>query len=193
MATAVYRWALALAIAAATLVLVAPSAGASLIGDTVSAKELAPDTATVQDDLGIATVGPGVEFVFDLALNLDFGASTLTISVEPGSVVGFFDAPFNGFGFVDLATPFGSASVDPATDVPGFTAADLTLSGGELFVNLQSLGIDGPSDEALAIDASPMTPGQRSLRFAAAVLPPFPGSIWNSTVWPSRSSGNPDC
>ena len=134
---------------AAILVLIAPAARANLIGNTVNAKTLLPDTATVGDDLGTATVGPGVEFVFDLGLNLDFGAGTLTISVpEPNSLVGFFDAPFNGFGFADLTSPFGSASISPATDVPGFTAADLFLAGGELLVNLQSLDIDGPNDSS---------------------------------------------
>jgi hypothetical protein len=47
---------------------------------------------------------------------------------------------------------------------------------------------------ALGSDAAPRPTGgdfQRSFRLVAAVLPFLAGSISNSTVWPSRSSGSP--
>jgi hypothetical protein len=67
---------------AAMLLDVESSARASLVGDTVSAVNLFPDTTTVAHNLGTATVGPGVEFEF--GLDIDFGSSTLTLSTVAG-------------------------------------------------------------------------------------------------------------
>src|SRR5262245_10040902 len=64
------------------------------------------------------------------------------------------------------------------------------LSTGGLAFELPSLddmSLAPPSHRSLAIAS------QRSLTFAAAVLPFLPCSIWNSTACPSRSSVNPDC
>lgn len=177
----------AVAASIALSLLVAPAARASLIGDTVSAKSEFPIAGTVQADLGTATVGPSVEFsIPGLSLSLDFAASTLTISVGTDSLTGFFDAPFDGFEFADLTNAFTSASVDAATTVPGFTSSNLTLAGGDLFVNLESLVISGPSDGVpgtqIVIDLGTAVPEPPSLSVLLLAIAGLTTMAWSKRI-----------
>jgi hypothetical protein len=124
--------------ALAAAMLSASTAHASRIGDLVHALYLYPDTSTVYNDLGTVVIGASDPTFPDIN-----GAGTFDINLTAGQIVfnftgtgASFPADFDGVAFVDLTTPFSSASLEPSSDVAGVSAADLSLIGGEVFLNL---------------------------------------------------------
>jgi len=115
-------------------------ASALLLGDTVHADYLFPNTTTVLESLGTATVSPTALFNSFGETNYLVTDNTLQITNVFGSDVPFGTAPFNGVEITDLTNaPITGVTVDPATNLAGFTAADVSFDASHILVNLQSL------------------------------------------------------
>ena len=126
-------------------------AEAGFINDTIHGYYLFPTTTSVNQDLGIATVNPtaffnnvGINAV--TVFNTDMVLSTLVPTDQKTT------ATFNGFGLLDTTGTFGitSFTVDPATNVAGFVASDVTFTSNEVFINIEGLFLT--SSEVIQID-----------------------------------------
>jgi hypothetical protein len=143
-------------------------AHAGIIGDTVDVK-----------GIGNAIVGSGVEYLpsaTDSNIEIDFAATTVTIASQLGGITVFLPSSpgllpqSSGFGFSDLTHAFTSVSIDAATTVAGLSASDLSISGGEILIDLTGLAIIGPGFPGLA-------PTQIVLDLTTASAVPEPASL----------------
>jgi hypothetical protein len=156
---------------AAGLSLSSGQARANLIGDTVNVA--ASVSGVLPRNLGNAVVGGGIEYT-DGFLNIDFAANSLTLtSTLTNGETGFSiplccGSPFDGYSITDLTHGLTSVSLDPATNVPGFTSSNVTLSTGDLMVNLSGLLIVGPGGGIFG----PMTEIVLDLNIPSAVPEP---------------------
>jgi hypothetical protein len=115
-------------------------ASALLLGDTVQADYLFPTQTSVFQTLGTATVTPTALFNSFGQTNYLVTDDTLQITNVFRSDVTFQSAVFNGVEITDLTNaPITGVTVDPATNLAGFSAADVNFDASHIFVNLQSL------------------------------------------------------
>ncbi len=134
------RTVLNLVLAACGLSAAVGAHAATLIGDTVQAVYLYPDTSSVYADLGAAVVG-GSSPTFANVNN----ASVLNIDITGDQIVfnwigagASFLAPFDGVRFTDTTHPFTNAVLDGLTNTPGIVPGEVTLVGGSIFVDLNN-------------------------------------------------------
>lgn len=133
-----------LATVAALVATAGAQAAPTLIGDEVTVRFLSPDQQTVFRSENV-TVGPGPEVtcpgqrpLCNLALppGTSFDIGALSISASLGNAF-FFNASFNGFEFAGL--DFGGGDLigfTLTTDIPGFTASDISFDARTLRMNL---------------------------------------------------------
>ena len=153
-----------LAAALASLALAAAPAAAQtdITGATVRAEWIFPDAATVQQVIGTAVVGPGVEFpgFFINAFTADFGANTLTLAVRPNvNGIVLANPAFNGFRFSDASDGIGaftSASLVGST-LPGFDATRLSFAENALSLNVSGLTISTGQAVTVTFTTAPST------------------------------------
>ena len=132
-------------------------AHAGLLGDTVNIQYHYPDTAgsIFNFTYGVETVtGSGVVFT---AVANEFNVTVTDTSVQiaflPGDTPSqWTNSAFNGFVLTDDSNPLPSFSIDPTTDMAGFSTADLTESGNVLYVNFAGLSY-GPNT-VVTLDAA---------------------------------------
>ena len=135
-----------MAVVAVVLGLMAGSAQASLMGNTVQCSTNTGITCnSTRDSPVTAVVGVGPEFT--LGYRSEFPDPDLPdeeyLSVDFGTNNVLFTALGHGWSFSvtvvslsDLTNAFTSASLISVSDVTGFDASDVTLTGGILSVNL---------------------------------------------------------
>ena len=117
-----------------------PVAQATLLGDTVQVDYLFPDQSSVFQSLGTAPVAPTATFNSFGQTQYVVAATTLTITNVWGADVNFTSASFNGIVMTDLTNSLiTSVTVNAATNLAGFSAANVSFDSSHLFVNLQSL------------------------------------------------------
>ena len=120
-------------------VMISP-ASALLLGDTVQADYLFPTQTSVFQTLGTATVTPTALFNSFGQTNYLVTDNTLQITNVFRSDVTFLSAVLNGVEITDLTNALiTGVTVDPATNLVGFSAADVSFDASHIFVNLQSL------------------------------------------------------
>jgi hypothetical protein len=134
----------------------AGTAEAGLLGDSIAASYRSPDLATVVQDYGTLLVAPTASFI-------GLGIFTTTLS-DTQIVMNLFQfdsffvpADFNGLRFENLTEAFGTVTVNAATNMAGFSAANIAVSGNVLTVNWQSLSYDGQTQVILDIGDAPTT------------------------------------
>ena len=121
------------AVLAVVLGLIAGSAQASLIGDTVTCSITGSGIFTCSQPTAI--VGAGAEFTFgntEQYFSVNFGASNVLFTV-------LLDNSLGGtiFNSSDLTTAFTSASLTSISGINNFGASNITLTGGLLSVDLR--------------------------------------------------------
>ncbi len=120
----------------------AVSARADLLGDTVHVNYLYPDPASIYISFPHATV-PANGAPFDIFKNNTFRVFPTMITLTNDDNVNhfFLDAVFNGFSLEDLSVPgkIVGATINPASNLAGFDASRISMSGTTLFVNFQGL------------------------------------------------------
>lgn len=137
------RIALSFALAACGLAAAAGAHASSLIGDSVHAQYLYPDTSSVYSELGTAVVtgvGPTYSDIGSV-LNVTIKANQIVFNWTGGGVS--LPAAFDGVEFTDTTTPFTSATLNRATNTPGIIGSEVTLVGGSIFVDLNN-GVYSP-------------------------------------------------
>ena len=138
---------------ALAVLIAAPAAGraATLMGNSVHAMYLAPDSTTVLQDLGVRVVGVSTPTFSDAIgrnlLDVDVTASQIVVSWF-GSGTALTGA-FGRFEFADITHPFTAATLDTIGKTPGVA---LSFSGGNVFLNLS--GAAHQSGEQVTIDVN---------------------------------------
>lgn len=128
------------AVAAVTIWAATP-AKAGLLGHDFTADYIFPTPGTVFAGLGTAVAGPGVEFNYFGALPIDLTDDQIIITfLLDGD---FQDASFHGFRIRDVDGSAGITGVSLAavTNIPGFDAGNVSLSGNDILVNFTDAGI----------------------------------------------------
>jgi glycerophosphoryl diester phosphodiesterase len=143
----------------------APMAHAGLLGDNVQLDYIFPAAGDVFQTLGTATVSPTATFNSFSQTQYLVSDTTLQITNTIGSSVEFTSASFNGVELTDLTSAdITGVTVDPATNLAGFVASDVTFDASHIFVNLQSLTTE--ADTLVQLDIS-----------TGAVAAPEPASL----------------
>jgi hypothetical protein len=162
---------------AALLLALTAAAGparAGFAGQTVGATYNFPDLATVNNNLGAAVVGAGVEFTQPLAalvfLDLSDTNILITSNVSPPAAFITFtgSVDFNGFVFRDVngtIPAITGADVNPATTARSGLAPVVTFDADRVFVNLR--GVNFAPGEQVLID----------VRFAPSAVPAPPAVL----------------
>ncbi len=147
------------------------TAQAGFTGQQVSGQELFPNTASPFGFFGPAVVGGGVEFtgIGDFStFSIDISDDAVLIRNDCGgcSFVAFNSAAFNGYLLINLTADWPDFTITAA--LPGFTAADVTVSGGNLFVNFADVSFpDGGFVRLTAQPAAVPAPGALPLMVVA--------------------------
>jgi hypothetical protein len=131
------------------------AARASILGDTVAIQFLFPTSSTL---FGLSATG--VVTSSGVTLNL-FNNQAVTVFGDDVAMVGtnpsgssFSAATFNGVSVQDLTNPtaFTSFSIDPSTDIAGFTSSNVSIQSGILFINYE--GLSTPLNSRAVVDFS---------------------------------------
>jgi hypothetical protein len=119
-----------------------PARASSLLGDTIQVNYLFPNSGTIFTNFPTAVVTAGGA-PFDI-----FGHDTFTVLPTEVTMTNddqldhlFVAAAFNGFSVNDVTAPgrITGVTIDPLTNLAGFTQSDIVLQGTTLLVNFQSL------------------------------------------------------
>ena len=124
------------------------AAHASLVGHTLIDTEIF-GTTTVQVN-GPVVVPATFTIRAGPAASIEVSSNTITYNFLEDGV--YTTSPFNGSQFTDLTEPFATATIDFTTTVSGVSDADLSISGGDLFVNLA--GVRFSIGEQIIIDVA---------------------------------------
>jgi hypothetical protein len=147
------------------IVVVAAACGqtraAVLLGQTVGYQYLFPTSSAVFYQPPDFVVGPGVELPNGLYSASD-GVGQLDVSdtnllVKYTTTGSWSTGSFNGFRLYDSTNsiaPITSVTVNPATNQPGFTAANVSFDADNIYVNWQGLAIDPSYRVSLDINTS---------------------------------------
>ncbi len=152
-------------LAMAFLVFAAATAGqvqAGLLfdGETIGYEYLFPDASTTAFNPDPVVVGAGVELPglfnssFDVA-SMDI--SDTNILVDYYAANSWSPAAFNGFRIFDLGATLPaitSVTVNAATNMAGFSAANITFDADNIYVNWQGLGFDPSTIVSLDVNVS---------------------------------------
>ena len=134
------------------------AAKANITGDTVEIQYLYPNIVSPvgSPSIGVVTVtGVSNLFIVSSATLTVYGNYFLMTETANGV---FGSGLFNGVEIKDLTNPsaFTGFSVDSATDLPGFTLSNVTLSGSNLYINFEGLPIT--TGEIAQVDFTAVTP-----------------------------------
>jgi len=146
----------------AALGVTAGSAEAGLLGDSIAASYRFPDIGSVDADFGTLVVAPTASFSY-------FGIFNTTLSDTQIVMDAFADfadwtlASFNGLRFENLTEAFGPVTVSAATNMAGFSAANIAVSGNVLTVNWQGLPFDTGTQVILDIEGATPVPAPAGL------------------------------
>lgn len=142
---------------------VSQAASASLLGDSITAEYYFPNLSSPYPPARTETVtSSGAQY-------LAFGGGYFDLIITPTQIIAdnfdgsdtFSDEPFNGFVLTDNTKPFDPVSVDALTNMSGFGAANITVSGNQLFLNWSGLPYTPTTKVVLdvgSISAVPLPP-----------------------------------
>ncbi len=148
-----YLLALATVASAASL-----SHAAVLDGQTIGYNYLFPSVGDVIYDPGPIVVGPGVELpalysVFSDVATADFSDTNILFDYYTNA--NWATGSFNGFRVWDIngvIPAFTSVTVNPATNMVGFSAANITFDADNIYVNWQGLAMNPSTIVSLDIN-----------------------------------------
>jgi len=151
---------------------VAPPAHASLLtGDTIRTWELYPNLSTIYAgpvdvlDPGSLLSFPGFAPIADIT----FSDANITITMDRDATA--YTSAFNGFRFFDVSeSPFGSVTLDSATDVPGIDASRVTFDSRDIYVNFSGITYSSGEEVSLDLRAVPEPSSLLMLLMTAALL-----------------------
>jgi hypothetical protein len=166
------RWRAAAAgvVGAAAWLGLAAGAGATpmLDGETVRSQWLFPDVSTAFQTEDVV-VGPGLE-IPDIAGGFDVNLSDTQIHFSNLTASqGYSSGTFNGWLFFDLAAaidPFGSVTINPATNMVGFDASRISFDADHIWVDF--VGLTGDSSTVVVLDIGPAAVPEPSTAFLLA-------------------------
>lgn len=139
---------------------ISQAASASLLGDSITAEYYIPNLSSPYPPATTQTVTSGG------ALYPGFGGGLFDLTVTPSQVIAdnftsedsFSADAFNGFVLTDNTKPFDPVSVDALTNMLGFGAANVTVSGNQLFINWQGLSFNASTKVVLDVGALSAVP-----------------------------------
>lgn len=155
-------------------------AGVLFDGQTVGYNYLFPTESSLFFNQDV-TVGAGTELPTlyfggnDIALDI----SDTNINIDFDSPVQWFAAAFNGIKIFDrynVLPEFGSVTINPATNLSGFTQSNITFDGNNIFINWQ--GLTATSNSIVSLDVARLNPVVTDPVIAApTALVPEPASL----------------
>jgi hypothetical protein len=115
-----------------------PANAGVLTGDTVQLRYYFPDLNTAYADYGTLTAPGTFGNVLGL-IDVNVGDSTIVVNFTDGG--GWVDlVAFNGFVLTDLTNaPITSVTINPATNMAGFTSSTFTFDASSISVDWQGL------------------------------------------------------
>jgi len=163
---------------AVVAMLIAPTAQATLLdGQTINYQYYYPNLLSPYGfaDNGNKLVGAGVEVnnVADNMATLDISDTNLSVDYINDSLWSSGLGPFNGFVINDVfgtIPSFTSVSVNPTTNLVGFTPANITFNANDIFVNWQGLDFDADTIVSIDINGSIVVPEPTTLSLLGAGL-----------------------
>ena len=134
-------------------------AGVLLDGKTVGYQYLIPTTSDLYYQPADFVVGPGVELPALTNNTSDYATvdfSDTNIYVDFYGAAGFTSATFNGFRLYDslnTIAPIINVTVNPVTNLAGFSAANVSFDADNVYVNFQGLFFDAST--VVSLDLTP--------------------------------------
>jgi len=143
---------------ATALLAVGSTASASVLaGDTVNETYYFPDASTVYQNLG-NVVAPGAISGAAGIYSLQINDTTITASNFAYAST-WTPTSFNGFVLTDESnSPFTGVTVDPATNMAGFSASNVTFTPNQILVNWQGLSFNTSTIVTLDLNGASPTP-----------------------------------
>ncbi|MEK6759461.1 MAG: PEP-CTERM sorting domain-containing protein [Deltaproteobacteria bacterium] len=146
-----------------------PSTSSALMqGNTVQYQYFYPNLATNYSNAGNGNylVGPGIEVANLVASvgSMDISDTNLLASFTiPSS---FNSSAFNGFRITDIfgsIAAFTSVTINPITNMAGFSLSSITFDADNIWVNWQSLSFDPNTIVSLDVNGSAPVPEPSTL------------------------------
>ena len=128
-------------------VFIAGPAWADFMGHDVGLELRYPEIDSLEYDAGIATVGPGIEFVgalYGSVLNVDVSSNTITFADIDGLLsLEFTSATFNGFRIYDSGAAIEdiiAVTISPVvTNLAGFDSSFVSFNADNVYINFAGL------------------------------------------------------
>lgn len=146
--------------AALTLCAFAQTATAGLLNDEVKAVYYFPSLESEYATIGQGVVdADGLQMTFfDVGVPIfDMNITDRRITIDYQYAATWSGAAFNGFTLTDLTKSLPQVSIGAGSNMGGFGAGNVSVSGNTLFVNWQGLSFD--SDTLVVLDLA-ATPGE---------------------------------
>lgn len=144
-------------VAIACVVLGASPAVASLAGDTVRVTYFYPDLNTPYTDFGTAVIASaGTDFVDPRGAFTLRVTDTRIVASDFNFSAFWLPADFNGLVLTNLTDSFPSLyAIDPATNMSGFGAGNVAVSGNELRIDWQGLSFNPDTQVVINLGVVP--------------------------------------
>jgi hypothetical protein len=117
---------------------------------------LYPDLSTIYAG-PVDVVDPGTILAFPgfaPIVNISFDDANITITMDRDATA--YTSAFNGFRFFDASeAPFGSVTLDSATNVPGMDASRVTFDAQDIYVNFSGITYSTGQEVSLDLRAVP--------------------------------------
>lgn len=146
-----------------------PSTSSALMqGNTVQYQYLFPDISTnyFNASNGNYLVGPGIEVAnaVDSAGTVDISDTNILVDFNKGAT--FTSSSFNGFRISDIFSSiaaFTAVTINPITNMAGFSLSNITFDADNIWVNWQGLSIDANTIVSLDVNGSAPVPEPSTL------------------------------
>jgi hypothetical protein len=153
-----------------------PTAHATLLDGTTITSHFEANGGTYAGP--VSTVAPGTVSPYPgIASGGTFSVTYADTSIEmlsAGGTTSFTGGfTFNGIVFDDAAVNFTNVTIDPASTLAGFTAADLTFTANEIRANLNGLTFGTNAQLVLDLASTSAVPEPASLTLLGTALVGF--------------------
>lgn len=136
----------------------AATARAGLVNQSIQADILYPNTSTLFQALGTAIVNPTATFTSSTNIRYVVSDTQIDITNLSGGTLLLLSASFSGIRFSEVGTSPSTilgVAINSATNVGGFSLANVTFDATHLFVNLSGLTLPTTADIRLDITSTP--------------------------------------